>query len=186
MQTASSPPPRPPVIVAVDDEQQRPNNNNKFSSLRRGCVGCDVTFQKISERTVKSLFWKSLIVLFTFLLLFGSPIQFWAVPAEGDVVFDGIYMTGFIIFMVDVVFNIYADPEYLVCDPCNRSLRKSNLKHVHPRIWTFGFGSFNFWCDLISSVGFLWDISFINKMEFSMHSVSIVLNEYGIPVSPMN
>jgi hypothetical protein len=146
-------------------------------------MNLDVGLQTVSHRAVKSLFWKLLIGLLTFLLLFGSPLQFWLVSKEGDVVFDALYMFGFAIFMIDIVFNVYADPAYLTCDPCNRKLRKANPNLAnHPQLWTFGFGSYNFWCDLISSVGFLYDISFINTAEFAMQTVIIELDRIGVPV----
>lgn len=171
----------PSIPPSASLEEQRPKQS---SSVRRGCICLDIWLQNVSEGIVNSCFWKITISFFTFVLLFGSPLQFWLVPATGDPVFNAIYMVGFVIFMIDIVFNSYADPEYMVCDPCNRRLRNPHPNHVQQqRIWTFGFGSFNFWCDLISSVGFLYDVSFINKSEFSMQVIDIELDLIGVPVS---
>ncbi|KAL3916282.1 MAG: hypothetical protein SGILL_005246 [Bacillariaceae sp.] len=162
---------------AIEDTQQ-------YSKFRRGCMNLDVWVHNISTRAIKSIFWKLLIAILTFVLLFGSPLQFWLVPKEGDVVFDALYMFGFAIFMVDILFNAYADPGYLVCDPCNYKLRRKNSKMAdHPQLWTCGLASYNFWCDLISSVGFLYDVSFINQAEFAMPSVVIELDLIGVPIN---
>lgn len=125
--------------------------------------------------------------MLTFFLLFGSPIQFLAVPQEGDVAFDALYMFGFVVFMIDVVFNAYADPGYLTCDPCHprrsrRSSQSSTDARHRSRSWSCGVGSYNFWCDLISSLGFLYDVSFINKKEFAITSLYIELDRIGVPV----
>jgi hypothetical protein len=164
-------------------EEQRP----RFFSTRRRCINFDVWLQNFSEAIVKSVIWRLLIAGLTILLLFGSPIQFWVVPKEADVLFDTLYIFGFVVFMIDIVFNVYADPGYLECDPCHRKLRRnqqSTRVHVaRPQSWSCGIGSYNFWCDLISSIGFLYDVSFINRAEFAMHSVYIELDRIGVPVS---
>jgi hypothetical protein len=174
--TISSPPNLAPI------EEQQP----QFSKIRRGCINTDSCLQTVSEKIVKSLFWRLLIAGLTFILLFGSQIQFWAFPKEGDTAFDTLYCCGFLIFMIDVVFNAYADPEYFVCDPSHRrrSNRSSQTKKGYScRQQRFcSGGSFNFWCDLISSVGFLYDVSFINKREFAMHFAYIELDRIGVPV----
>jgi hypothetical protein len=170
----------PPNPTPIDE--QRP----QFSKLRRGCVNVDSWLQSVSETVVKSVFWRLLIAGLTLVLLFGSSMQMWAVPKEGDTGLDALYLFGFVIFMIDVVFNAYADPGYLVCVPCNS--RTSNRSSQTSRDFFCrqqqfcGVGSFNFWCDLISSVGFLYDVSFINQTEFAMQYVYIQLDLIGVPV----
>lgn len=177
--SSSSPAGLTPVV-----EEQQPRT---FSKLRRGCMDCDLWLQNMSDTIVKGCLWRFLIAALTILLLFGSPIQFWVVPKEGDIVFDALYMFGFVVFMIDIVFNTYADPEYLECDPCYRKKRRQHgVDDLRPQSvsqWSCGIGSYNFWCDLISSVGFLYDISFINQSEFEMDSVYIELDRNGVPVS---
>jgi hypothetical protein len=170
----------PQNLITIEEQQPQ------FSKLRSGCVNVDSWFKSISETIVKSVFWRLLIAGLTLILLFGSPIQLWLVPKEGDIAFDALYCFGFVIFMIDVVLNSYADPEYLVCDPCNpRRLNRSshaNRNFSCRQQQFFGVGSFNFWCDLISSVGFLYDVSFIDTSEFAMQYIHIELNDIGVPV----
>lgn len=164
--------------VAPPDEQ-RP----KAAAWSRGCTRVDRWLQIWSGPAVNSLVWRVLIVLFALLLLFGSPIQFWVVPATGDYAFDALYLLGFTFCWVDIIFNAYSDPHYFVCDPCNRKLRRTNPNSVyHPRFWTSGFGSYNFWCDFLSTGGFLYDVSFVNPAQFAMQVTYIALDGIGVPV----
>ncbi|KAG7368756.1 adenylate cyclase [Nitzschia inconspicua] len=172
----------PPSGIAPVEEK-RP----RFSNFRRKCMNRDVWLQNVSEIIVNSVFWKFLIITLTLLLLFGSPIQFWAVSKEVDVVFDALYIFGFVFFMIDIVLNSYADPRYLECNPFHRKMRRShkatNTDGYYAHSWSCGVGSFNFWCDLISSIGFLYDVSFINQAEFFMHSMYIELDRTGVPIN---
>jgi hypothetical protein len=44
-------------------------------------------------------------------------------------------------------------------------------------------GSFMFWCDLFSTGGMLFEISFFNKQYYETVDVEITLNKDGVPVS---
>jgi hypothetical protein len=149
----------------------------------RGCAGLKRSLQYLSGRAVNSLVWRVMGVVFTLLLLFGSSIQFWFFPASADPVFDALYIVGFAFFWVDILFNVYTDPEYFVWDLCrNQQGTNQNLNH-NSRGWgSFRCGSYNFWCDFVSSGGFLYDVSFINQSEFAMAVIPIALDSMGVPV----
>lgn len=161
-------------------EEQRPKSAGLLSRIG---TGVDRWLRDLSGRAVNSLVWRVFVVAFTVLLLFGSPIQFWLVPASGDYTFDALYLLGFAFFWVDIVFNSYADPEYFHCGPSRSYQQGTNPNFLNQtRICSFRLGSYNFWCDFISSGGFLWDVSFINQWEFAMKVMSIALDSMGVPV----
>lgn len=45
-----------------------------------------------------------------------------------------------------------------------------------------GIGSFKFWCDVLSTAMFIYDISYFNRTNQKVLHMEIFLNEYGIPV----
>jgi hypothetical protein len=165
--------------VGSTQEEQRPKPAGVSGRL---CSGIHRWIQDISVKAVNSLIWRVLVVLFTLLLLFGSPIQFWMVPAKGDYAFDALYALGFVFFWVDIIFNAHADPEYFYYEPFRSQQVPNPNARNQTRSCSFRLGSYNFWCDFISSGGFLYDISFINRSEFAMIVIPIALDSMGVPV----
>jgi hypothetical protein len=89
-----------------------------------------------------------------------------------------LYTIALAVFILDMILNLLVDPEYFGFDPWRR------LQQPHqPKRWTCGVGSFMFWCDVVSTLALLHDISFINQREYEMPELKLELNEYGIPVS---
>ena len=158
------------------------------------------------DTIMHSVYWRALIVIFTIVLLFGSPIQFLAFPKEADPFFDVLYTIAFVIFCFDMIFNLIVDPEYFGFDLLTRK-RKTRLssssssagqqqqQHPPPTIqqyhsnhqnllgcWPCGIGSFMFWCDVGSTGALLFDISYINTLEYATRIIDLNLDEYGVPV----
>jgi len=131
------------------------------------------------ERIISGTLWTSLIVLFTIVLLFGSPFQFLFAPKNADVVFDSLYIVALIVFVVDMILNMFVDPDYLGFDPFRRN-------RVQPfdqaKFCTYGIGSFNMWCDVVSTAALLYDISYINSSLYAEEVVTLILDEHGLPV----
>ena len=134
------------------------------------------------ESLLGSVAWKTLIIFFTILLLFGSPIQFLFVPKGGDLAFNILYLMALGVFTFDMVLNLIVDPEYFGFDYCKPN---RGLIPQQPTFWTCGIGSFYFWCDVVSTLALCFDISYINGREYAMMEINLQLNEYGVPVGSM-
>jgi hypothetical protein len=132
------------------------------------------------DSLIRSGFWRILIIFCTVLLLFGSPIQFLLVPKEGDPSFVYLYTIALAVFILDMLFNSMVDPEYLGFGPW----RPNRMQQPYqPKFWTWSIGSFMFWCDVVSTAALCYDIEYINRWEYEMMEIELVLDEYGITVS---
>jgi len=121
--------------------------------------------------------WQILLVFFTILLLFGAQFQELCVPKGGDVVFDVLFTMALVVFALDIIFRMYTEPQYFEFNLCGKTLGDT------PVAWgSFRLGSFMFWCDLISSLTLLYDISYINKSLFNIVTIDIELDHFGLPV----
>ncbi len=122
------------------------------------------------------------MILFYAFVLFGSQVHhIWA--PEKDTVYDILACITFSFCIVDMVFRILVEPDYFKVDIA--SCRGSMLGHtttVNDNTSTCSFGSFLFWCDLLSTGMILFDISWINRQHFDMMVVDIKLDENGFPV----
>jgi hypothetical protein len=76
-----------------------------------------------------------------------------------------------------MILNSVVNPEYFAFHIHRRN--REETQHF----LTCGVGSFMFWCDAVSSIALLYDISYANKAGFEMEEICIRLNEYGVPVS---
>jgi len=123
-----------------------------------------------------SVAWRWIIVLFTIVLLFGSPIQFLWTPKDADFIFDLLYITALVVFVVDMILNSLGDPFYL-------SLFHRVDVSDQPRLCPCGIGSFKMWCDVVSTAALLYDISYLNRFQYSEEVVNVTLNQLGLPVS---
>lgn len=140
--------------------------------------------------------YKALLIVLTFILLFGAQIRFIFIPAAGDTGCDVVFMAVFCVFWVDVVMRIDAEPNYFHLNICgvtwkrNRRSSSGNQQRAQSHAGTasggwcsaFEVGSFLFWCDVVSTLALMQDISFINPDYFSEYSVFIKLDPFGVPV----
>jgi hypothetical protein len=127
------------------------------------------------EKCICSKPWKVLLPFFTLLLLFGSQIQSLAVPKRGDIAFDVLYTLGLAFFLVDLCIRCRIEPNYFMFSICGRGIGDAPGSVV--------CGSFMFWCDLVSTLAFLYDISYVNTRHYDMITVDIALDPFGQPVS---
>ena len=144
-------------------------------SIQRMCFSIDVWLQNASYRIMNHIFWKFLIVIFTIILLFGHPCHFWFLPASSDPVMYTLFLVGFVIFGIDMIFHCYLDPLYSPFVSCKRNRERYCFPWVH-------VGSFNFWCDFLSTICFLLDVSYIFKSRFGRTTITIKVNDLGFPV----
>jgi hypothetical protein len=236
---SNSLPPPPPA----SPRQRRANQCPPWLRLHN----CQTLLLNSSESLIHSLLWKVIIVIFTIVLLFGSPVQSLWVPKEHDGIFDLLYIVGLGVFSFDIVVHFLIDPEYfrfnpprifywfLCCccfgccfrgsdnnnnkketedttqannkrgkrkgdgnDPSEKTANntkissgggkggaggtKKNRSIFSSDNGIFGIGSFEFWCDVVSTAMFIYDISYFNRTNKKVLEMKIVLNEYGVPV----
>lgn len=131
------------------------------------------------ETIMKSYAWKGLIVFFTIVLLFGSPIQILFTPKEADGVFDILYTVALFVFVMDMIFNMCVDPNYLGLQAFRRNRAQP---FDQAKFFSYGIGSFNMWCDVASTAALFYDISYTNPLQNEEEIVYLNLDQYGLLV----
>lgn len=152
------------------------------SALSRGCSCTDAWLQNASEGILNNFLWKSLIVISTLLLLIGPPIRVWLSVSASIKLMNTLFMLGFFIFVIDMIFRCYLDPNYFPCGAWHMINRggTSNLCRLYlPN----SLGSFDFWCDFLSTICFLLEITWIFTSRFQMVTKDLELTKFGFPVS---
>ncbi len=171
--------------MMADSPTERP-----ISTIRKVCSSIDVWLQNASYGIVNHILWKSLIIFFTVVLLLGRPFQFWLIPERGDVFLNYLHLIGFGVFCVDMVFHCYLDALYypwIDVFYASKRRRTSMSPQQQRLLWRYlpciYPGSFDFWCDLLSTICFLLEVDFIFESRFSVSTIEIELNKDGFPVS---
>lgn len=125
---------------------------------------------------IKSPLWKIIIAFNTVLLLFGSEFQELFIPPTGDIVMDILFFIALGVFTADIIMRCYLEPNYASLPTCHPNQQNSAWGRC-------SMGSFLFWCDFVSTLTLLYNISFINAHTFQAKTIDITLNVIGIPVS---
>jgi hypothetical protein len=146
----------------------------------------------------KSIVWRILYIFFSLFLLFGSPIQDLLAGPDGDIVFEVIRNIMLVYFVLDMLLRCIMDKEYFVCavsgggsssatTTTGRTLPPgfNNNPHLDAREVHLpcSIGSFLFWCDLVSTLAILYDLSYANKNSNGVRQIEIGLDSDGVPVS---
>ena len=144
----------------------------------------------INHRLINTRVWNGLTIFFTVVLLFGTQIQDLWCPKSSDLAFDVLFTCSFVFLIVDVLLRSVADPSYFLFTVGKRDFRSSDGEPAYTRSDAlcglhncFQIGSFMFWCDLLSTLSLLWDISYIGGLRNSMILVGIGIDVLGVPVS---
>lgn len=141
------------------------------------CLNPSPHFLSILSRIIGSRAWRLIIAFNTILLLFGSEIQELWIPPKGDTVLDVLYCIALAVFTMDMIMRCYLEPKYVSVPRCRKK------QHAQNSAWgRCQLGSFLFWCDLLSTLTLLYNISFINTPAFEPILIDITLNSIGIPV----
>jgi hypothetical protein len=127
------------------------------------------------------LAWKGMMTFFSLCLLFGSQIRHLWVPSSVDTACDIFSTITFSFFILDILMRSCVEPHYLNLNLW--STDRGQYGDTREKNFTCVLGSFLFWCDLLSTVTLLYDISFINKAQYDVMDIQIELNENGSPVS---
>ena len=147
----------------------------------------------INHRLINTRVWNGFTILFTVVLLFGTQIQDLWCPKSSDVAFDVLFTCSFIFLIFDVLLRSVADPSYFVFTVGRRDFRSLDGESAFIRSdalcglhTCLQIGSFMFWCDLLSTLSLLWDISYIGRLRTAMIMVDIEIDELGVPVSQVS
>jgi len=62
--------------------------------------------------------YRILLIVLTFILLFGAPIQTLVIPKAGDDACNAVFMATFVVFIVDICMRIDAEPNYFAFSFC--------------------------------------------------------------------
>lgn len=162
----SSPPP-----------EQSELEERSFGSFTE-CLRPSPGFLHAMSSIIGSTLWRVIIIFNTVILLFGSEIQDIWVPPKGDKVMDALFCLALTVFTMDMIMRCYLEPKYVSVPRC------CDKESAQNSAWgPCQLGSFHFWCDLLSTLTLLYNISFINTLAFAIETIDISLNDIGIPVS---
>ena len=170
--------------IAGDLSPSNSTNRNFFQACRC-CASCSVTrsdCELFFGSVINSCFWKSLMQIFTFVLLFGNEIRDLWVPDVGDPAVDVIFCIAFGFFVLDIFIRIGIEPNYFKFNiSCNR--QRAQNKGSGAGCSYFQIGSFLFWCDVLSASMLLLEISFIPVWLDETKEVFIWLGPTGKPIN---
>jgi hypothetical protein len=151
-----------------------------------------------SHVVLSSLVWRTSLVVGNFLLLFGNPIHMLWLPPQADTAMDVLYTLVLVIFIADMGFRAVAMPGYfgisvrqiyhpsskLQSSPAGGGSSTSASSSASCWSWfrCINMGSFLFYCDLLSTLTLLYEISYINPDKYKLLHYEIHLDRVGIPV----
>jgi hypothetical protein len=137
------------------------------------------THKAFCSRVIKHRIWNSVLILFTITLVFGAQLRDLLFAPPADDYFDYIFLAIIGFFTVDIGMRMNAEPNYFACRAFGRG--RLNMEDL-TTCWDFQLGSFVFWCEVISTVALLHDISLVRQDEFDQQEIAITLNQFGAPV----
>lgn len=100
--------------------------------------------------------WKASLIFNSLILLFGAEIRTLFLPPAADNYVDSVFCLVLVFFASDVCMRCDSEDHYI-----NRFL---------------------FWCDFLSTITLIFDISWIPLPQYSEKHIEITLNSFGIPV----
>jgi hypothetical protein len=121
--------------------------------------------------------WKTAMVLFACILLFGEQVRVIFLPPKADDAVDTVFCVSILFFLIDIAMRCDAEDGY-----CPHSFVCRGEGDRGTCGISCSCGSFLFWCDLVSTLALFYDISWIRTRVFAEVSIVIVLNEWGVPV----
>eukprot|EP00980_Cylindrotheca_fusiformis_P031522 scaffold26496_cov113-Cylindrotheca_fusiformis.AAC.5 len=170
---------------SMDYSAHSSNWNNTPTQRRWLCHACRSSpamnaTSAFLMRLIRSIVWRGLMMVFSIYLLFGSQLRLLWVPSSLDGVFDVVSTVTLAFFVVDMTIRMLVDSNYFSFSLCSGGGGYGT--EAKESSGTCAVGSFMFWCDLVSTMTLLWDISFVNPREFRYRDVQIQLDSNGFPV----
>lgn len=104
---------------------------HKFRCCCLYCFRCNsgnhVRYRFYLQRFLNtSQWWKYVLIINTFILLFGSSVRDIFLPSNSDVFFNILFVITFVIFSIDILLRIYAEPHYFNYNFCGCRKHKNN------------------------------------------------------------
>ena len=163
--------------AAAPVREEGPTMSQKMWNMAINLTDC-IHVRCVNYRVLNTSLWKAATGFFTAVLLFGSQIHHLWMPSQADEAMDVVYGVAFLFFVADMGLRVYAEPNYFQfqfghCGYHNNYSFESGSCQL---------GSFMFWCDLISMMALLYDISIINQGNAITPEEEIILDENGRPV----
>lgn len=151
----------------------------------RAWCGSAEARREFCARILDSLAWRALLILLTLILLFGAQIRNMFIPASADAAADAVFLATFFIFWIDIGMRVIVEPNYFAFNLCGlgRKIDTERPMAEQETCCNVQLGSFLFWCDVISTLTLLHEISFIDKANFSEIPILVTLDPFGVPVS---
>jgi hypothetical protein len=146
-----------------------------------GCMEPNSAVSINSKKIIRSRVWKLLMIFFYSFVLFGSQVHDLWSPLE-DVAFNILSLITFGFCILEMGLRIVAEPNYFQFGIASFWQSRIYIFGGNDNNNTCSFGSFLFWCDLVSTGVLLIDISWINKKSFAEQVIEIELDSFGFPV----
>eukprot|EP00934_Nitzschia_sp_Nitz4_P007161 Nitzschia sp. Nitz4//scaffold179_size51476//16556//19732//NITZ4_006924-RA/size51476-processed-gene-0.3-mRNA-1//1//CDS//3329539210//7151//frame0 len=125
------------------------------------------------------------MILFYCFILFGSQLQELTQVLKQST-FDILAWITFVFCIVELILRVIGEASYFMFQlpffMTNYTSRSSNNSVVGGGDNNFSFGSFLFWCDVVSTISILYDISHVNPTHFSKTEKTFHLDIDGFPV----
>ncbi len=193
-----------PHTSSIRDDTN-PNKMEAPQSIRR--IRCPLLLDHNARRLylLKILnlhVWKALMICFTTILLFGAQIRDLFFPKSADLAVDIVFLIVVCFFWVDSLLRMDCETNYFrfyVFSSFGYSSGStvprgttSDLREVDPSVGhccgrPFHIGSFLFWCDIISTVALLREITLVDPTGiFDEARIEIRLDEFGMPLDVSN
>ena len=122
--------------------------------------------------------WKTGMILFAFVLLFGEQVRVIFLPPAADNAVDTVFCLVIAFFLTDIGMRCDAEDGYFTFSCRDGYATPERTQDCCP----CACGSFLFWCDLTSTLALFYDISWIRTVFWAEETIDIVVDSYGVPV----
>lgn len=129
--------------------------------------------QMIFLNFLNNRYWKLALVVFAIILLFGAQIRNLFIPKSADQAVDILFCIVFLFLSIDLLMRIDAEANYFFLDCYQKGTGWCCCK----------MGSFLFWCDILSTLSLLSNITWVSKSQNSEKQIDVLLDAFGVPVS---
>lgn len=187
----------PQEAISAEEDHNNESNRVRPSVWARLFGQCCLSSRlKTSfKKILKSTAWRTLILICSIILLFGAEVRFLAFEEPADLAFDIIFCVVLGVFCIDIFMRAQAEEKYFTfnvggcCKPREDHSARTPIHNEPQSGWgdcNFRIGSFLFFCEFVSTLALLHEISFIHRQNFDQQRINIRLDEAGIPVEGMD
>mmetsp|Transcript_3400 Transcript_3400/g.6552 ORF Transcript_3400/g.6552 Transcript_3400/m.6552 type:complete len:1192 (-) Transcript_3400:141-3716(-) len=160
-------------------ERSRLEISNNLSLRKTGCLP-EIRMAGIHD-AINHMAWKFIYSICTIVMLFGTQIQDLYFPKSWDIGADVFFTLVFAFCVVDSILRSVVDPQYFTW-----VFQKGSLRFGRFHLWKVRVGSFMFWCDVLATGSFLYEISYVSPPKQSKREVVLTLSKLGVPISGLS